>query len=418
VTATMLVRRPTAPASAGSRFGWGIVDTALSSIGNFGLAAVIARSASTSEFGAFSVAFALYSLALGIGRGFYAQPLLVRLSTQDVASRIRARGAALACSVTIAIAGSLVLLSASLAVPPPLRAFMAALALGLPALLLQDAWRYFEFADRNPRRAALCDGGWVLGQAGAFGILLGTHRASPTSLFAAWAITSLIGLLAVARGGLRLHFRGVRRWFADHGRLSRDLSFEFVGQATGTHLVPLVLAALFGLDVTGALRGAQLLFAPVIALIGAAAYVGVPEAAALRRNPARLFHSCLRAGALMAVPVAVTVLVAVLLPASWGRSVLGSQWHSALVLLAPVALSTAALALCTACLVGLRALTETRHTLPVRLALGAATLSAALVGGWIAASLGAAWGIALANVTGAAAVVVVLGLTARAHEES
>jgi hypothetical protein len=49
--------------------GWGVADQALSSLTNFVVGIYIARSLDTKEFGAFSLAFATYVIALNASRG-------------------------------------------------------------------------------------------------------------------------------------------------------------------------------------------------------------------------------------------------------------------------------------------------------------------------------------------------------------
>jgi hypothetical protein len=51
------------------RFGWGLGDQLLSSVTNFVLGLVVARSVGPQDLGAFSIAFATYTLSLGAPRG-------------------------------------------------------------------------------------------------------------------------------------------------------------------------------------------------------------------------------------------------------------------------------------------------------------------------------------------------------------
>ena len=60
--------------------GWGLADQALSSLTNFALSFVVARSFSTDVLGAFALVFSSYLLFLNIARPLAMQPLLIRFS--------------------------------------------------------------------------------------------------------------------------------------------------------------------------------------------------------------------------------------------------------------------------------------------------------------------------------------------------
>src|SRR5437764_6373982 len=59
------------------RLGWGLADQALSSMTNFALAILVARSVSTSALGAFGLAFTTYTITLGATRALCQEPLTV-----------------------------------------------------------------------------------------------------------------------------------------------------------------------------------------------------------------------------------------------------------------------------------------------------------------------------------------------------
>ena len=62
------------------RLSWGVADQALSSLTNFAVAILVARSLGTEELGAFSIAFATYLIAVNASRGLATDPLVVRYS--------------------------------------------------------------------------------------------------------------------------------------------------------------------------------------------------------------------------------------------------------------------------------------------------------------------------------------------------
>src|SRR3954447_19034939 len=58
------------------RLGWGLADQGLSSMTNFALAILVARSVSTSALGAFGLAFTTYTITLGATRALCHEPLI------------------------------------------------------------------------------------------------------------------------------------------------------------------------------------------------------------------------------------------------------------------------------------------------------------------------------------------------------
>ena len=73
--ARLAALRPIARGPAAGRLGWGLADQAVSSITNFALGIVVARSLGPTEFGAFSLAWVTYGVALNLSRGLATDPL-------------------------------------------------------------------------------------------------------------------------------------------------------------------------------------------------------------------------------------------------------------------------------------------------------------------------------------------------------
>src|SRR5437773_1671247 len=69
-----------APLRTVRRAGWGVADQAASSLTNFGAGIFVARSVSPQAFGAFSLAFATYLVAMNVVRSLASEPLVVRYS--------------------------------------------------------------------------------------------------------------------------------------------------------------------------------------------------------------------------------------------------------------------------------------------------------------------------------------------------
>src|ERR1044072_5316502 len=132
------------------RLSWGLGDQAVSSLTNFAVGA----------FGIFSLAWVTYGVILNISRGLSTDPLMVRFSGVSTTSwrDAVARSAGTALAVGLAAGGLCV--SAGILIGADLGKAFFALGIVLPALTLQDAWRFAFFAAGVGQRAFANDVVW------------------------------------------------------------------------------------------------------------------------------------------------------------------------------------------------------------------------------------------------------------------
>ena len=153
----------------------------------------------------------------------------------------------------------------------------------------------------------------------------------------------------------------------------------------------------------GAVRGAELLLGPFLAVLMGLSLVTVPEAArVLRRAPHRLGPFCLLLGGGQAAAALLWGGALLLVPDRVGELVLGGVWHSASQLIVPVTLGVAGAGLGTGATAGLRALGAARRSLRCQLFASACYVSGGLGGAAVAGTVGSAWGVAAATVCGSA----------------
>ena len=208
-------------------FGWGLLDQMLSSVTNFALNILVARAVSPRDFGAFSLAYATYTLALGATRALALEPLVVRFSAASEDRWRSAAGSAAATSLVIgAVIGMLIVLAAAVATAD-LRTAFVLLGIALPGLLLQDAWRFSFFASGRGDQAFLNDLVWAAALLPAAGLLLATGNQSITSLMAVWAASGWIAAaVGLAQGRILPRLDQTISWLRDQ----RDLSFRYFGE--------------------------------------------------------------------------------------------------------------------------------------------------------------------------------------------
>lgn len=165
----------------------------MSSLTNFLLSIYVARTLGAVQFGAFSLAYVTYGLAINASRGLSIEPLLIRFSGTILPTWRRATAR---CTGTALLVG-LVLGTCALAVGRLVGgttglAFLA-LGLTLPGLMLQDSWRYSFFAVGQGQKAFINDTIWAVFLLPAMVLL---HRSGHANVFwfvLAWGAGALVG---------------------------------------------------------------------------------------------------------------------------------------------------------------------------------------------------------------------------------
>lgn len=380
------------------RTTWGLLDQGLSSATNFALSLLVARAVAPREFGAFSVAYGVYTVAAGVGQAVCAQPYQVRFTTAAPEAQRRAAGAATAAAVMAGGAFAVVVAAAGMLIGGALREPFLWLALFLPALLAQDAWRFIFVADGRPRAAAANDALWavmqIVGITGAHAVGVRTVGAYLGIWGGSAGVAAIFGCWQARN---RPRYTTARGWWLDQRDLATRYAAEQIVVRGATLGVLAIVAGVLGLSAAGAIRGAQVVFGLLNLLWLGALLVIVAEGRRLldsdRRQFARLMLVVSVASAAAAVLWAV---VALLLPGSFGRALLGGTWDVARPVLLPIALHTVVIGASIGAQSGLKSLGSARRSLRAHLA-GAACL---IAGGFVGAAVGrsavaAATGMAL-----------------------
>ena len=386
------------------RLTWGLGDQALSSMTNFVVGVFVARELGVAGFGLFSLAWVTYGVALNVSRGLATDPLVVRFSGVEHTAWAGATGRAAGTALAVGVGFGAVSVLAGLAMGGQLGAAFVALGVVAPAMLLQDSWRFAFFAAGTGRRAFVNDLAWAAAMVPA--LLVASTHGQVWAFVLAWGGSSVV---AAACGwwqsGIRPAVGGVGDWLRGHRELGARYLVENVSNSGAGQLRMYGLGAIAGLADVGALRGAELLLGPFLALLMGVNLVAVPEAArVLRRAPHRLARFCLALGGIQALAAATwgaVLLFAV--PDVLGELVLAEVWGPASALILPVSLSVTGAGLIAGASAGLRALGAARRSLRAQLLASAAYLGAALAGAFAAGAVGAAWGSAIAMWCGALA---------------
>ncbi len=375
---------------------WGVFDQGLSSLTNFGLTILVARSLSAHEFGGFALVLALYLVLGGISQGLTSLPLSVRYSAaEEGLFRTKARdasGTALLVGLVSGVGCMAISLFASRDVGLPL----LALGTALPGLLLQDAWRFVFVSQGRPQKAVLNDGVWFVCQVAAFAVIIVSGHRSAFAWLVGWGVASAVAAVTgcFQLGGLP-RLGGAIGWLREHQELAARYAAEAVVVRGSSQVALLLVALAAGLAAAGSLRGAQVLYSPLNSLYLGGLFVAVPEGVRIlrrRRESFQRFVLVVTTGTLLGA-IGWSLLVA-LAPNYIGKEALGATWLRAQPLLLPIAAQYVLIASTMGPQVGLRAFAAAGDSLRTQLGYALAVIVASALGAATGGARGAAFGIA------------------------
>jgi hypothetical protein len=401
--------------SAAARLGWGLADQAVSSITNLVLGIVVARSLGAADFGAFGLVWVTYAVILNISRGLATDPLTVRYSGPgDDRWRSGARRAASTATALGLVVGS-VCLVVGLAIGDLVGWAFVALGLTLPGLLLQDSWRIAFFAEGKGKRAFANDVIWGIALVPAM-LIAATVGTTFGFVFAWGAAAMAAALFGCLQTRLVPRASGIISWVRENRDLGPRYLVENASLSASAQLQMYGLGAISGLAAVGAVRGAQLLVAPVVALRMGISLMAVPEAArVLKRWPRRFRTFCVVLSGSQAAACMLWGACLLILPAGIGELMLGSVWPSAATLIIPTTIAMVGGSLFDGAFVGLRALGASRRSMRSQITRAIVAVIGGIVGAFLGGAAGTVWGATVGTFLGVAMVWWQLSIASRAH---
>jgi O-antigen/teichoic acid export membrane protein len=378
------------------RASWSIADQGLSSLTNFALTIIVARSASVGEFGAFELTLSIYLFALGASRAISSEPLMVRHSDDSGPGVAQAAAQATGVAVVVAVVAAPVCVGVGTLLEEPSGHAVRALALCLPGLLLQDAWRFAFFAAGHPAKAAANDALWGISQLVIVGWLVQRQGSTIADFVLAWgASATLAAAVGAVQAGVVPRPLDMAHWLRRH----RDLGPRFLGEfavGLGSFQLSLWLIGFIGgLAVLGAIRAASVVLGPLRILLIAAPGAAIPELVRLRTGSVqRVTRTVTTISLALGLLIGAWGVGAWLLPASIGELVVGDSWEPARRVLLLITLSWSGLGLATGPMIGLRALAAARRSFRTRLLVAPALLFLPVIGVALGGLTGAGAGMA------------------------
>jgi O-antigen/teichoic acid export membrane protein len=379
------------------RFGITLADQIVSSASNLLVVLAVARISGIAEFGAFSLAFLVYQMALGLMRAGAGDVLLIRSATVESLDQDphRALSFVLVFAVPVAAATGI----AGLLADGAFGKLLTMVAIVLVPVLLEDCYRYVFFARSSPRNAIVIDTVWLLTQLTGFVLAAaGTLPETTAGLMLIWGASA--GLACLCGAALAKVLPGLNgvAWVraARHRVVGLMTDFMLLSGTTyvGFGLIPLVGS----LSTVAALRGALLLFNPLLAFLTSIRVIALPTLTRrLAEGPWSYRGFALRLSAALSGLAIVYASIILLLPDSVGIQLLGNSWHSVNAILLPVSLAYLAGAVSYPAMEGLRALGNARRLIATRAAGAVLMVVGLIAGSALSGAMGGAIGMCAAR---------------------
>lgn len=377
-----------------------LADQAASSLSNVVVAVLVARSFPDviEPFAAFSLAIMVFQFLVGCVRGLIFEPLLAQYSDRPGADRLALVPGYLGATLTVGAVVAGLVAVAGLGVGGMAGSALLVLAIVLPLVLVQDAWRYMFVIDR-PGAALVIDVVWLSTSCAA--IVLAPDGVGVGWYVLAWGAGGALGASVATTIGRR-SFGRLRAW--SYLVESRALGLRFLGEyvtaQAGNYLALLACGWMLGLTAYGAVRAGNFYFGPLFTLQAGVILSVLPEGARLRDHPDRLARLIRGATAVVGLATLAWTAVGLVVPDSFGRALFGATWAEADDLLLPMGLAMTAMAMITGGLVGVRSLDGTKG-LGARLRTIPFQLVCPIAGGMAGDVMGFAIGMAVGQAIGA-----------------
>jgi O-antigen/teichoic acid export membrane protein len=242
-------------------------DQVLAMLSNVLVAIFVGRLGGVETLGAYSYAFAVYLIFLGLARALVSEPFLTHeLEDAHSLPDETEQGFAAATTSTIVLGGAMSVCVAGWGLLAG-RAELLVLGAFTTALLLHDLFRYAFFRWRKPQGAVVLDGIWVL--CSALAVVLDLVG-QPALAVAGWATGALGGVIwAVVSLRVRLMPLGpaIAWWKLHARRLGSWLTVDSIVFVLASQ-VPLLIVTAFGSDgLLGSIRAVQIIIGPLALLV-------------------------------------------------------------------------------------------------------------------------------------------------------
>lgn len=365
------------------RLSFAVVGNGFVSLSSLALSVAIARSSSVAVFAAFSIAMVAYLFGSGLIRSALTDSALSRPTDHDtyVRSFQRASLVSVFCAAILIAWG---ILSDN--------GFLIVLGIAFHGLLSFDFIRTFDSAAGMAGRAMASTTIWsMLTIGGSILSIIGVLDAR--SVFIIWAASGALSgyaLMVAARTPL------IPRWtrHREDTRVAGLFALDYAVGSGGSLLTTGLLGLLDNARILGAVRGAGTLLGPLNLVSTTVRSLMLPFLSRRNNSSGGQIRAALRV-ALLQVAFLLPFLVALqLLPASWGRQLLGETWDLASLALLPLSIEAVFALISAVANSGHRVAFAGARSLTLRLAVGLPRPFVVLLCAQFWGIQGAAWSMA------------------------
>lgn len=387
--------------SGKSRIIWTFADQALSSLTNFALSIVVAKSVSAGDYGAFSLMLVTFSFLIGLSRSAIGDPFVIRFTGADPRARLSATRQATGAAISLGVLAGVLLIVVSFTLDDASGPPLLALGLAMPGLMLQETWRHIFFSAGRPRAATINDGIWTVIQFTLLAVLLTSDEPSVFLITLAWGFAALVaGLIGIAQTGAVPRPQEAMAWYHRTRDINVKMGLDFAFNQGASTLATYAVAWIVGAVAVGAIRAAQTLLGPLNLLAAGVSAFALPVFSKAAMAGRSLLRESLATSGLVGASCGIWVLILLVIPNSVGVEILGDSWDTARQVMLPMGIVSVTVGFVMGASLGLKALRRADQMLRVTfiqapLMLGLGAVMGALWGG-----PGAAWGFAIAQLTG------------------
>jgi O-antigen/teichoic acid export membrane protein len=381
-----------------------LVDQVLFSLGNFVVLFAALHLLDLNGFGQCSVAYAVDLVVAAAVRPMALEVLLVRFAVCDERERARAgrQSSGAALGIGLLAFGGIALTGVLLrdALTPALLVAGAA----LPAMLVQDAWRYQMFATGRQWAAAGNDAVCVLVTIGNILALDSIGVDTASGLLLAWGVGLVAGALL---GSMQLRvvpdLRAAGVWLRDHRDYGVPLAAAaLLGQVPARGGL-MALEGMRGGAAAGQFAASMAVLLPMNTIAAAASSFIVPELARRRAalGPNHADRCAIGFGLGLGAVLGAGCAVVALLPARLGGLYAGRNWDASKTVLLPMAVSLVAMTICVGPRAALYLQGRMRVVMVNCLLQSVAQFGGLVVGAAVGGVRTAAWALAVGTIVGA-----------------
>ena len=387
------------------RAGWNLADQAVSSATNLVLSVLAARTLSVDGFGAFAVAFTVYSFLIAGSRAMIGRPLTVRYPSRGPEKLHAAAQSAAGATVLLGFASGIVVAGAGLLLGGATGSSLVWIGVLMPGLLLQDTWRVVFITEGRPRAAFINDSLWGVAQLAFVWLFIATHRESAATMLIAWGGAALlVAVFGIVQFGSRVRIRNSIPWVVAQRDLLKYYLASFIAIMGANQITLLLIAGLGTPADVGAIRAAQVVLGPLNLLGFALQAFAIPEISRRQLRGRQAVRAAAALSAILVLADLVWGIALIALPDSLGEVLLGDTWTAAQAVLPASLLGLVAIGAGFGANALLTALGYARETFWINSMLAPGFLILGLGGLHLGGAPGAALGLALAQVVVAPAM--------------